>query len=145
MNRPPVSRCRARSTGGTTFGATTENKGAAAIHCVALPMRPLTSNTAISEGYEWARPKIGTLPAPVTCNIRFMASRDVGKRVAEHRVRLREQGLRPLQIWVPDTRAPEFAEEAHRQSALAAATATASDDQAFVDATSVFNDEDFDA
>lgn len=77
--------------------------------------------------------------------MRFMASRDVGKRVAEHRVRLREQGLRPLQIWVPDTRAPEFAEEAHRQSALAAATPTASDDQAFVDATSEFNDEDFDA
>ena len=74
-----------------------------------------------------------------------MASRDVGKRVAEYRVRLRDQGLRPLQIWVPDTRAPEFAEEAHRQSALAAATATASDDQAFVDATSEFNDEDFDA
>jgi hypothetical protein len=74
----------------------------------------------------------------------FMANRDVGKRVAEHRVRLRDQGLRPLQIWVPDTRAPEFAEEAHRQSALAAATGSASDDQAFVDAISQFNDEDFD-
>ena len=51
--------------------------------------------------------------------MKFMANRDVGKRVAEHRVRLREQGLRPLQIWVPDTRAPEFADEAQRQSALA--------------------------
>ena len=73
-----------------------------------------------------------------------MANRDVGKRVAEHRVRLREQGLRPVQIWVPDTRAPEFAKEAHRQSALAGASANASDDQAFVDAISEFNDEDFD-
>lgn len=74
----------------------------------------------------------------------FMANRDVGKRVAEHRVRLREQGLRPLQIWVPDTRVPEFADEAHRQSALAAASSDAGDDQAFVDAISQFNDEDFD-
>lgn len=46
----------------------------------------------------------------------FMANCDVGKRVAEHRARLRDQGLRSLQIRVPDTRAPEFAEEAHRQS-----------------------------
>lgn len=85
-----------------------------------------------------------TLHAPVTCNIESMTDRDVRKRVAEHRVRLRDQGLRPLQIWVPDTRAPEFAEEAHRQSALAAATDNASDDQAFVDAISQFNDEDLD-
>jgi len=73
-----------------------------------------------------------------------MANRGVGKRVADHRNRLRDQGLRPLQIWVPDTRAPEFADEAHRQSILAAASNTASDDQAFVDAISQFNDEDFD-
>ena len=48
----------------------------------------------------------GTRHGPVTCNMTLMANRDVGKRVAEHRVRLRDQGLRPLQIWVPDTRAP---------------------------------------
>ena len=85
-----------------------------------------------------------TLPSKVTCNIVLMANRDVGKRVAAHRARLREQGLRPLQIWVPDTRAPEFADEAHRQSALAAAGRNAGDDQDFVDAISHFNDEDFD-
>jgi hypothetical protein len=73
-----------------------------------------------------------------------MPNRDVGKRVAKHRVRLREQGLRPLQIWVPDTRVPEFADEAHRQSALAAASSDAGDDQVFVEAISRFNDEDFD-
>ena len=28
------------------------------------------------------------------------------KRVREHRARLRAQGLRPVQIWVPDVRAP---------------------------------------
>ena len=38
------------------------------------------------------------------------------QKVAAHRQRLRKQGLRPIQIWVPDVRAPGFAEEAHRQS-----------------------------
>lgn len=73
-----------------------------------------------------------------------MAGRDVNRRVSDHRARLREQGLRPLQIWVPDTRAPGFAAEAHLQSALVAASDSAADDQAFVDAISQFNDEDFD-
>ena len=72
-----------------------------------------------------------------------MANREVGKRVAEHRNRLRDQGLRPLPIWVPDTRAPEFAAEARRQSILAAACAAAGDEQAFVDAVSQFTKEAF--
>lgn len=63
-------------------------------------------------------------------------------RVREHRQRLREQGLRPIQIWVPDVRAPEFAAEAHRQSTLIAASEREADDQAFVDAISVGWDDD---
>lgn len=59
------------------------------------------------------------------------------ERVREHRQRLREQGLRPIQIWVPDVRAPQFVAEAHRQSALIAASEHEADDQAFVDAISV--------
>ena len=46
-----------------------------------------------------------------------------------------------MQIWVPDVRAPGFSAEAHRQSALAAATPHAAEDQAFVDAISWFGDE----
>lgn len=57
-------------------------------------------------------------------------------RVAAHRARLREQGLRPVQIWVPDVRAPEFARAAHEQSAAIAASEQDADDQAFVDAIS---------
>jgi hypothetical protein len=38
------------------------------------------------------------------------------ERVRKHRDSLRAQGLRPVQIWVPDTRRPGFAEEARRQS-----------------------------
>lgn len=59
------------------------------------------------------------------------------QRVREHRQRLRAQGLRPVQIWVPDVRAPEFVAEAHRQSAAIAASEHEADDQAFVDAISV--------
>jgi hypothetical protein len=40
----------------------------------------------------------------------------IRKRVADHRQRLRAAGLRPVQIWVPDTRRPGFAEECRRQS-----------------------------
>ena len=37
-------------------------------------------------------------------------------KVRAHRKRLRRQGLRPIQIWVPDVRSPTFKAEAHRQS-----------------------------
>ncbi|MCA0305146.1 MAG: antitoxin MazE family protein [Proteobacteria bacterium] len=62
-------------------------------------------------------------------------------KVAQHRQRLRAQGLRPIQIWVPDVRAASFRAEAHRQSAAVAASAQASDDQAFIDSVSVLPDE----
>ena len=62
-------------------------------------------------------------------------------KVQEHRERLREQGLRPIQIWVPDVRSPAFRSEAHRQSAAVAAGAHAADDQAFIDAISDWGDE----
>ncbi|WP_352963909.1 antitoxin MazE family protein [Mesorhizobium sp. M1312] len=41
-----------------------------------------------------------------------------GMKVREHRERLRRQGQRPIQIWVPDVRAPAFRSEAHRQSLM---------------------------
>ena len=62
-------------------------------------------------------------------------------KVREHRDRLRRQGLRPIQIWVPDVRAPFFRLEAHRQSLAVAASAHASEDQAFIDAVSDWDDE----
>jgi hypothetical protein len=63
-------------------------------------------------------------------------------RVRRYRQRLRQQGLRPIQIWVPDVNAPEFVREAHRQSALVAASDQDRDDQAFVDAVSSDWDDD---
>lgn len=62
-------------------------------------------------------------------------------KVREYRKRLRGQGLRPIQIWVPDIRAPGFRSEAHRQSLAVSASAHVRDDQAFIDAVSDWDDE----
>ena len=61
------------------------------------------------------------------------SSRD---KVRAHRERLRKQGLRPIQIWVPDVRRADFREEAHRQSVAVAESSAAAFDQSFIDAIS---------
>jgi hypothetical protein len=58
------------------------------------------------------------------------------EKVKAHRERLRAQGLRPIQIWVPDVRSPVFAAEAHRQSLLVVQSELEKDDQDFVDSIS---------
>ena len=63
-------------------------------------------------------------------------TRSSRERVSEYRKRLREQGLRPIQIWVPDVRSRAFKAEAHRQSLVVAQSAQADEDQSFVDAIS---------
>lgn len=55
-------------------------------------------------------------------------------KVARHRARLRRQGLRPVQLWVPDTRSPRFAAEARRQALAAAGSKAARRDMNFVEA-----------
>ena len=57
-------------------------------------------------------------------------------KVRAHRAGLRRQGLRPVQIWVPDVRAPAFKTQAHRQSLAVARSRHAAEDQAFIDAVS---------
>ena len=64
---------------------------------------------------------------------RKQGSRD---RVRSYRDRMRARGLRPIQIWVPDTRTAGFVEEAHRQSLAVAQSAGEREDQAFIDAIS---------
>lgn len=77
-------------------------------------------------------------PTDVTCNIGLMVRRQSSTptaiRVRAHRQRLREQGLRPIQIWVPDVRSPQFAEQAHQQSLAIASSPYELDDQAFIEA-----------
>ena len=43
-------------------------------------------------------------------------------RVRQHRLAMRSAGMRPIQIWVPDTRRADFADEARRQSDIIAKT-----------------------
>ena len=56
------------------------------------------------------------MPTPVT------------QRVQKRRDALRAAGLRPVQIWVPDTRRPGFAEECRRQAQMVAAADAADRD-----------------
>lgn len=64
------------------------------------------------------------------------------RKVREHRQRLRAQGMRPIQIWVPDVHAPEFAAEALRQSLLANASPEEAEIQAFIDSVTEWPDDD---
>jgi hypothetical protein len=42
------------------------------------------------------------------------------ENVRRYRERVRAKGLRQIQLWVPDTRSPQFAAECRRQSLLVA-------------------------
>ena len=60
------------------------------------------------------------------------------KRVQRRRDKLRAAGLRPVQIWVPDTRAAGFAEECARQARLireAEAPENCDDDEEWAEAS----------
>jgi Protein of unknown function (DUF3018) len=47
---------------------------------------------------------------------------------------MRARGFRLVQMWLPDTRTPEFAAQAHSASLAVADSPTERDDQAFIDA-----------
>ena len=47
--------------------------------------------------------------------LHIMAAEHPTQRMKDYRTRLPQQGLRPVQIWVPDQRAPQFMEELERQ------------------------------
>jgi hypothetical protein len=44
----------------------------------------------------------------------------ISQRVRKHREALRQAGMRPVQLWVPDARAQPFADECRRQCRLVA-------------------------
>jgi gluconate kinase len=68
------------------------------------------------------------MPAPSAAK---KSSRD---KVRAHRVRLRKQGLKPVQFWLPDIRSRRFKLEAHKQSLAVACSRHARKDQDFIDA-----------
>ena len=56
------------------------------------------------------------------------------EKVAATRAKLRAQGLRPIQIWVPDVRSANFTTEARKQSRRVANAKRARADQSFAEA-----------
>jgi hypothetical protein len=63
-------------------------------------------------------------------------------RTARYRDNLRRRGLRPVQIWVPDTRSPAFAAEVRRQCAQINVTDRADHLMDWVESVSTFDDDD---
>lgn len=58
------------------------------------------------------------------------------KRMANYRRRMRVAGLKPLQIWVPDTQAPGFREKCGAQSlAIARQDEAGAEAQRLIDST----------
>ena len=62
------------------------------------------------------------------------------EKVRAHRERLRQQGMRPIQIWVPDVTSPAFVKEARRQSRAVARSAQEKDDMNFIESISDWDD-----
>lgn len=58
------------------------------------------------------------------------------EKVRQHRLRLRAEGLRPVQLWVPDARAPAFRQAAHDQALAVGRSSAEHIDQEFIDAIS---------
>lgn len=55
-------------------------------------------------------------------------------KVSAHRERMRQQGLRPLQFWVPDLRSPAVRAEIRRQSLRIAASREEGEIMDFIEA-----------
>jgi len=70
-----------------------------------------------------------------------MQAKSSREKVQAHRKRLRQQGLRPIQTWVPDMRSPAFVTEARRQSLAVAKSSHSRQDQEFIDAISDWSEE----
>ena len=77
------------------------------------------------------------------CAQRYMQrmARKGAERSARSRAKLRAAGLRPIQIWVPDTRSPAFRREAERQSKLIAQSTAVNDALEFMESIAAFDDD----
>jgi Antitoxin MazE-like len=67
------------------------------------------------------------------------------EKVRAYRQRMRAKGLRLVQMWLLDTRTPEFAELAHRASVAIANSPTEQEDQAFIDSVQWWTSEEAEA
>ena len=72
--------------------------------------------------------------------IDVMTKKGTREKVRNYRERMRARGMRPVQVWVPDTRSETFRREAHRQSLIIARSEGEAEDQAFIDSVSDLSD-----
>ena len=62
-----------------------------------------------------------------------MKPKTPSEKMRDYRARLRAAGLRPVQIWVPDIHAENFAEEVRRQSLLVSNRSSEADALDFIE------------
>lgn len=73
---------------------------------------------------------------PMTQN---MKQNTATEKMSRYRAKLRRQGLRPLQLWVPDTSAPGFVDAARQQSLLVSRSNAEGNEMDFIDALQADN------
>jgi hypothetical protein len=62
------------------------------------------------------------------------------QKMKQYRARMKKSGLRPVQIWIPDTRSPAIANELRRQSILASQGPDEQEVLAFLEDVGAWND-----
>jgi len=63
------------------------------------------------------------------------------QKMKQYRARMREAGLRPVQLWIPDLRSPRMESEFRRQCLLASQGPDEESVMAFLDAVSAWDDQ----
>ncbi len=79
------------------------------------------------------------LPMTKTQTRPLSKGRRASEKMQTYRAKLRRQGLRPVQLWVPDTKAPGFADAIRRQSLLISNSAGEERDIAFIEGLLAYN------
>ncbi len=77
----------------------------------------------------------------VTTSAGSIEFRKVSNRCAEDNQRLRAQGMRPVENWLPDVKSQKFVAEALRNARLACRSAEEVEIQSFIDSVFVWPDD----
>jgi hypothetical protein len=74
-----------------------------------------------------------------TATIKSGGTKSSREKVQAHRARMRKRGFRVVQMWLPDTRTEQFAEQAHKDSVAIRRSERDAQDQVWVDSISWWN------
>lgn len=64
-----------------------------------------------------------------------------GQKMRQYRLKMKQKGLRSVQIWIPDTRSPAISSELRRQSLLASRCPDEQDVMTFLDDVRAWDEE----